>query len=138
MAKRLRYHLDENVDPDVAAGLRRYGIDVTTTFESGLRGQSDNVQWEFVHAEGRVLVTHDTDFLRLAQQLRNHFGVVFCAKGARSVGEIIRSLVLMYEVISTEEMQGQVEYIWANELGTSKINRNAKDNKTQSQKTYTK
>ena len=111
MAERIRYHLDENVDPDVAAGLRRHRIDVTTTFESGLRGQSDTAQWEFVHTEGRVLVTHDTDFLRLAQQHRNHLGIVYCAKGTRSVGEIIRNLVLVYEVMSAEEMQRKVEYI---------------------------
>lgn len=111
MAEQIRYHLDENVDPDVAAGLRRHGIDVTTTFESRLQGQSDDVQWEYVHSEGRVLMTHDTDFLRLSKQDSKHWGIVYCAKGTRSVGEMIRSLMLIYEVMSAEEMRGRVEYI---------------------------
>jgi predicted nuclease of predicted toxin-antitoxin system len=111
MVEQIRYHLDENVDPDVAAGLRRHGIDVTTTFESGLQGQSDDVQWKFVSSEGRVMMTHDTDFLRLSKQDPNHAGIVYCAKDARSVGEMIRSLMLIFELMSAEEMRGRVEYI---------------------------
>lgn len=29
------FHLDEHVDPDIARALRRHGIDVTTTVETG-------------------------------------------------------------------------------------------------------
>jgi hypothetical protein len=28
---RIRFHLDENVDPDIATALRRHDVDVTTT-----------------------------------------------------------------------------------------------------------
>ncbi|BAZ23046.1 hypothetical protein NIES4073_39340 [Kalymmatonema gypsitolerans NIES-4073] len=48
MSKRIRFHLDENVDPAIALGLRRYGIDVTITSEAGLRGQTDEAQLEFI------------------------------------------------------------------------------------------
>ncbi len=48
MNERIRLHLDENVDPAVALGLRRYGIDVTITNEVGLQGKSDEAQVEFV------------------------------------------------------------------------------------------
>jgi len=44
MAERIRLHLDENVDPDVALALRRHGIDITTTQDAGLRQQSDTAQ----------------------------------------------------------------------------------------------
>jgi hypothetical protein len=37
MADRIRFHLDEHVDPAIATALRRAGIDVTTTNEAGLR-----------------------------------------------------------------------------------------------------
>jgi hypothetical protein len=39
--ERIRFHLDENINPVIAVGLRRYGIDVTTTVEMKLRGESD-------------------------------------------------------------------------------------------------
>jgi DNA modification methylase len=71
MADRIRFHLDENVDPDVARALRRHGIDVTTTVETGLRTQNDTAQLAFIRQEGRVMVTHDTDFLRIAPLGRN-------------------------------------------------------------------
>ena len=47
MSDRIRFHLDENVDPDVALALRRQGIDVTTTREMKLLGQPDEVQLAF-------------------------------------------------------------------------------------------
>lgn len=111
MSDRIRFHLDENVDPDVALALRRQGIDVTTTLEMGLLGQPDEVQLVFACEQGRVIVTHDTDFLRLASQNANHWGVAFCQKNARSLGDIIRSLVLISEVLRSDEMRGWIEYL---------------------------
>ncbi len=111
MVERIRFHLDENVDPDVAAGLRRHGIDVTTTFEVGLQGKSDGIQWNFVRTQRRVLMTHDADFMRFARKDPTHMGIVYSAKGARSVGQVIRSLILIFEVLSADEMHGRVEYV---------------------------
>lgn len=111
MSERLRFHLDENVDPDIALALRRQGIDVTTTFELGMAGQPDEVQLAYVQEQKRVLVTHDTDFLRLASQNVEHNGIAFCQKGSRTMGEMIHSLILIYEVLSPEEMRGIVEYL---------------------------
>lgn len=62
MADRIRLHLDENVDPDVARALRRHGIDVTTTQEASLRTKSGAAQLDFIRSEGRVIVTHNADF----------------------------------------------------------------------------
>jgi Domain of unknown function (DUF5615) len=60
----LRFHLDEHIDPAIADGLRRRGIDVTTTARAGLRGARDKDHVEFARAQGRVVVTQDPDFLR--------------------------------------------------------------------------
>ena len=95
MTDRVRFHLDENVDPDVARGLRRHGIDVTTTIDANLRSQSDEAQLAFAAQTGRILVTHDADFLALAARDAAHSGIAFCNKSARSVGEIIRGLILI-------------------------------------------
>jgi hypothetical protein len=42
VAEVIRFHLDENVDLAIASGLRRRGIDVTTSKEAGLIGASDS------------------------------------------------------------------------------------------------
>ncbi|HEY3324483.1 MAG TPA: DUF5615 family PIN-like protein [Planctomycetota bacterium] len=110
MAERIRFHLDENVDPDVAKALRRYGIDVTTSQEQELLGTDDPVQLHFATAEHRVLVTHDCDLLVLAGT-GTHFGIAFCAIDARSIGQIISGLILIYEALLPTEVEGRVEYL---------------------------
>lgn len=109
--KRIRFHLDENVDPVIAGALRRHGIDVTTTVEAGLRTAGDKEHFEFAGQETRVIVTHDDDFLRMAGKSPEHAGIAYCHLEARTIGEIIRSLILIYEVLSPDEMKGHVEYL---------------------------
>ena len=111
MADRIKFHLDEHMDPDIARALRRYGIDVTTTVDAGLRIGDDPAHLDFVRSEGRVIVTHDADFLRYASHSSDHPGIAYCHMDARSMGEIIRSLILIYEVLTPEEIASHVEYL---------------------------
>jgi hypothetical protein len=41
MARTIRFHLDENAHRAIADGLRRRGVDITTTPEAGLLNASD-------------------------------------------------------------------------------------------------
>jgi predicted nuclease of predicted toxin-antitoxin system len=109
--ERIRFHLDEQVDPDIGRALRSYGIDVTTTVESRLRTASDETQLAYAIRSGRVIVTHDADFLRLAAASPEHPGIAYCRQNRRTLGEIVRTLLLLYEVMSPAEMKGQVEYL---------------------------
>jgi predicted nuclease of predicted toxin-antitoxin system len=65
MPKTIRFHLDENCDPRIAAGLRLHAVDVTTTQEVGLLHAPDEDQHTYAESRGRVIITQDTDFLRL-------------------------------------------------------------------------
>ncbi len=78
MSTRLRFHLDEQVDSAIAIGLRRHGIDVTTTVEAGLRTQVDEAHLEFARQEQRVIVTHDDDLHRIASRTSEHPGIAYC------------------------------------------------------------
>lgn len=111
MSERIQFHLDENVDPVIAAALRRYGVDVTTTSEVGLRTASDEAHLAFAKRENRVIVTHDDDFLRMASKIWDHPGIAYCHLEARSVGEIIRTLQLVYDVLTPDEIRGRIEYL---------------------------
>jgi predicted nuclease of predicted toxin-antitoxin system len=84
VSDRIRFHLDEHVDPVIAAALRRHGIDVSTTPEAGLRTSDDPVHLEFSLAQHRVLVTHDPDFLRIAAAHQAHAGIAYCAMHSRT------------------------------------------------------
>ena len=107
-SEKIKFHLDEHVDPDVAQALRRHGIDVTTTVEAGLRGADDQTQIRFAKSGGRVLVTHDTDFLQLANTESSHPGIAYCGMSELSIGEIIQSLILIHEVLTPAELTGRV------------------------------
>ena len=111
MAERIRFHLDEHMDPDIAAALRRHGVDATTAVEVGLRTASDETQFGFAETQRRVIVTDDADFLRLAAANAAHPGIVICRRQSLSIREIIRGLILIYEVLTPGEMAGRVEFL---------------------------
>ncbi len=93
MSGEFRFHLDENIDPAVADGLRRRGVDVTTTQQVGLMRTSDEKQLEFALADARTLVTHDEDFLVLVREGATHAGIAYCHPELRSIGQMIAALM---------------------------------------------
>jgi predicted nuclease of predicted toxin-antitoxin system len=95
----------------ILRALHLHGIDVSTTVDAGLRTRSDTAQLDYVRRTHRVIVTHDADFLRLAATTNDHPGVVFGSRTSRTVGAMIRRLILIYEVLTSEEMSGRVEYL---------------------------
>jgi predicted nuclease of predicted toxin-antitoxin system len=111
MAEKIKFHLDENVANAVAQGLKRRGIDVTTTSEQSLISVSDKIQLEFAISQNRVIFTQDTDFLRMNQADSNHYGIVYSYQGNKSIGEIIKGLILIWELLEPSDMLGKVEFI---------------------------
>ena len=108
---KIRFHLDENVSNTVADGLRRRGIDVSTTPEQGLVSASDEEQLAFAYSQQRVIFTQDRDFLVLHSAGNEHAGIAYCIKGCRSIGEIIRGLILIWEVLNADEIKGKLEFL---------------------------
>jgi predicted nuclease of predicted toxin-antitoxin system len=111
MPNQPRFHLDENVSHAVARALRQFNIDVTTTVDAGLRQANDPTQLAYARREKRVLVTHDADFLRLHANGEAHFGIAYCHKGSRTVGQMVEYLRLMYELVTIEELKNSIEYL---------------------------
>jgi hypothetical protein len=58
-----------------------------------------------------VIVTQDDDFLRLRSEGRAHAGIVYCRQQSMSQWEILRRLILIYDLLSREEMSGHVEFL---------------------------
>ncbi|MFE1744830.1 DUF5615 family PIN-like protein [Coleofasciculus sp. H7-2] len=111
MLETIRFHMDENVNTAIADGLRRRGIDVTTTAEAGLISSPDEVQIEFALSQNRVIFTADADFLRLHQAGVEHAGITYCHQGSRSIGDILRGLILIWELLEPEDMRDRVEFL---------------------------
>ena len=100
-----------NVDPALADGLRSRGVDVTTTQETGLLRATDDQQLAFALGEGRILVTHDEDFLARAKQGPLHAGFAYCHPESRSIGQIIAALLLIRDCLTPDEMRKHIEFI---------------------------
>jgi len=106
----IRYYLDEHIAGAVAQGLRRRGIEVLTLSEADMLGASDEEHITFAREESRTIVTHDEDFLRLAARAPDHAGVVYLPQ-RRSIGETVRGLVLIADVLGAEGMWGHIEFL---------------------------
>lgn len=111
MPRTIRFHLDEHVSHAIADGLRRLGIDVTTTSDAGLLGATDIEQIDYGNAQVRVVFTEDSDFLALAAANVAHVGLVYCPQNTRSIGQIVRFLELIWEVYDIDEMKNRVEFL---------------------------
>ena len=74
----IRFHLDESVSLRIVRALRDRVNDVTTPADVGLLSATDEEQLSFAHLDGRVLVAHDDDYIRLHSQMTNHAGIAYC------------------------------------------------------------
>lgn len=111
MTERLRYYLDEHMRPAIAEQLRAHGIDVVTTAEAGRahHGLADEDQLRFAAESQRVLVTEDSDFVRLAATQQPHAGIVYFPIQL-SIGACIAYLELLALTTQPDEMRNQLLY----------------------------
>jgi predicted nuclease of predicted toxin-antitoxin system len=107
----VRFYLDEHIANAVANGLRNRGIDVQTTAEVGNLGVDDETQLNYALTERRVMVSQDDDMLKLASSGIEHAGIVYCKAQIRTVKQIIKGLVLIYEVLTLDDMHNHIEFL---------------------------
>ena len=109
---KIRLYLDESVDTRIAEGLKRRGVEVYTARDSNNLGLSDEEQLEYARKNGLVIFTHDTDFLKLAAQWskegKPHGGIIYTHQQSHSLGECIRLLKLITELLTAEEFHKRV------------------------------
>lgn len=111
MPRTIRFHLDEHCPRAIAEGLRREGVDVTTTPEAGMLGAADVDHLAYAFNEKRVVFTQDQDFLRLHTAGAAHFGIAYRRKDTYNIGEIIQGLLLIWDYYDVEDLSGRIEYL---------------------------
>jgi Domain of unknown function (DUF5615) len=94
----------------VIRGLRQRGVDVLTVPEAGMLGASDEDHLTLAKQQGRVVVTYDEDFLRLAASTPDHAGIVHASRQL-GIGAFLSGLMLIYQVLEAKDMVGHVEYL---------------------------
>lgn len=106
----IKFYTDENVSKAVVKGLRTRGVDMLTCQESDMLSTTDEEQLAYATQNDRVVFTHDTDFLKIHAKGTEHAGIVYTSN-QKDVGENIRNLKLIHDVMDAEEMRNHVEYI---------------------------
>ena len=110
MNQKIKFYTDEHVPRAVAKGLQRRGVDVLTVSKADMLGASDEEHLIRAQNENRVIFTQDDDFLRLHTAKKEHSGIVYTHQG-KAIGEIISGLMLIYQVLNSEDMQNHVEFL---------------------------
>jgi hypothetical protein len=111
MPQTIHFHLDETCRAALANGLRRRGVDLTTTPDVGLLGATDPLQIAHAHSQGRVLFTHDADFIAIHNSGVDHSGIIYCHQYRHPVGETIRRLLFLWSTREAAELVGQIIYL---------------------------
>lgn len=110
MSDRIKFYLDEHVPRAIAEGLRRRGVNVVTVQELGLQGADDVQHVKQAVQERRVIVTQDVDFLRLHASGVEHAGIVYASQQT-SISRMLRSLMLVHDLLKPIDMAGHVEFL---------------------------
>lgn len=110
----LRLHLNEHLSPRLAAQLRRYGFDVTSSQESELLSETDSEQLAHTTLERRAIVTFNvSDFARLHQEYmaagKEHWGIIFST--VEPVHVLLHRLLRLLNSATAEELKNQTRWL---------------------------
>jgi len=108
---KLRFYLDENMDPEIAKQLVNRGIDAVAAREVSLLSVSDGLQLRFAIAGGRVLCSKDSDFTRPKVTNVEHCGIAFFPDSAVSIGYAVNALTALYQNETEESMKNSLRYL---------------------------
>lgn len=107
--------MDVHIPIRVTEGLRRRGLDVLTSQEDGTATLVDDALLARASELGRLLLTQDQDFLRIATQWqregRTFAGILFAAQRGTSLGRLVEDVHLAAACCDPEEVRDHVTYL---------------------------
>lgn len=101
---------DEHIPQAIIEGLRARGIEVIGVAEEPWRGATDHDLLTRFHQDGRILLTNDRDFLRLTAD-RDHAGIIFVTSQHAGIGEVVRAVVRLVDVIPADGFSNNVFFV---------------------------
>ncbi len=112
-----KLYLNEHISWHLAEQLRKYGFDVTSTFELRMIEQDDAEQLAFAASQGRAVVSiNHKHFRPLHDQYmaegRDHWGIILSTE--ESVPILRRRLLRLLNSVTAEELKNQIR--WLNEF----------------------
>ncbi len=109
-----KLHLNEHLSPRLAAQLRQYGFDVTSTFEMGMVEDSDDEQLDFATSQHRALVTFNhKDFAvrhdKYIAEGKEHWGIIFSTE--ETTGVLLRRLLRLLNSLSDDQLKNEIRWL---------------------------
>jgi predicted nuclease of predicted toxin-antitoxin system len=87
---------DENIHPAVVRALAAQGKDVRSVSTEGLTGRPDAEVLRRAHAEGRVVLTHDSDFGAIVYRVRQPFtGIIYVRPGHIAAAFVLETIAAL-------------------------------------------
>ena len=104
------------MDEDFVRALRNRNADVLTVADVGMLHKSDEEQLDWARQNNRVIFTFNIrDFYRLhtviVEQGLSHAGIILAPQQRYGIGELMRGVLKLINIKSSEEMQGQIEFL---------------------------
>ncbi len=112
----IRFYLDEDFHPDLAAALRQHGFDCESAAEARMLHKTDEEQLEYAAGQGRCLVSFNVgDFMDLASQWgksgKHHAGILVTPQVSRQAfGSLLRRLLGILNTITADEICDVIRY----------------------------
>ncbi len=108
----MKIYADENIERSIVDGLRRRKIEIVSARELGYLNKSDEFHLKKASELNAVILTHDTDFLRMASNPNiKHNGIIFAHPKNVSIGQCIRDVELIVNVLTDREMENHIEFL---------------------------
>lgn len=108
----MKIYADENIERSIVDGLRRRNIEIVSARELGYLNKPDEFHLRKALELNAVVLTHDTDFLRMASSPNiKHNGIIFSHSKNVSIGQCIREVELIVNVLTDKEMENHIEFL---------------------------
>ena len=106
----MKFLADEHIELSIVTGLKLLGIDVISINEAGKRGSDDEEILSFARKNDRVVITRDSDFLKLHSKGIEHAGIVFVQKFLE-IGKVIGEIEKVSMIFEPEHIRNNVVFI---------------------------
>ncbi|MBI2583237.1 MAG: DUF5615 family PIN-like protein [Candidatus Aenigmarchaeota archaeon] len=104
-----KFLADEHIFLSSVEHLKVLGVDIRSVQEADLRAKSDREVLQAAASDGRVLVTNDSDFLNIAEEIQ-HAGIIFLTR-PMNTGELIREIHKISLIYSAEDLKNGIIYM---------------------------
>ena len=106
----MKFLADEHIELSIVNGLKLLGIDAVSVNEAGKRESDDQEILSFAKENDRVIITRDSDFVKLHKKGAEHAGIVFIPKFL-DIGKVIGEIEKISMLFESEHIKNTIIYI---------------------------